>query len=136
MKKIIAVAALAALAACSQAEAPAPEATEEAAAAPAAAEVMAADGKPSYGMFKVTMADGKTIMSDVKPDGTYSITDADGKVIDTGKWTQKSAEAYCETSDKPGSKEKCFAEQVDDKGVYTSKDPDTGDVATVVRIEG
>jgi len=134
MKKIIAVAALATLAACSQAEAPAPEATEEAAAP--AAEIMAADGKPSYGKFEVTTADGKVHTADVKPDGTYAVTDADGKVSDTGKWVQKSPAEYCETSDKPDSKEKCYAEQVDDKGVYTSKDPDTGAVATVVRVEG
>lgn len=135
MKKIIAVAALAALAACSQAETPAPEATEEAAAAPAA-ETLAADGRPSHGKFEVTRADGGKHTTDVMPDGTYKVTDADGKVTDTGKWVQKSPAEYCETSDKAGSKEKCYAEAVDDKGVYTSKDPETGEVATVVRVEG
>lgn len=135
MKKIILVAALATLGACSREEAPAAEATEEAAAAPAA-ETMAADGKPSHGKYEVTMADGKMHTTDVKPDGTYTVTGADGTVSDTGKWVQKSPAEYCETSDKAGSKEKCYAEAVDDKGVYTSKDPDTGDVATVVRVEG
>lgn len=137
MKKIVLVAALAALAACSREEAPAPEAAEEAAAAPAeAAQTLAADGKPSHGKFEVTRADGTKLTADVKPDGTFSVADAAGTVIDTGKWVQKSPELYCETSDKPGSKEKCYNEQVDDKGVYTSKDPDTGEVATVVRVEG
>ena len=135
MKKIIAIAALAALAACSREEAPAPEATEEAVATPAT-ETMAADGKPSHGKFEVTTADGTKYTTDVMPDGTYTVTGADGKVTDTGKWVQKSPAEYCETSDKAGSKEKCFAEQVDDKGIYTSKDPETGKVSTIVRVEG
>lgn len=133
MKRIIVIAALAAVAACSQ-PAPAPEPTPEAAPV-AAAETLAADGKASHGTFKVTRGDA-TYTTVVKPDGTYSVTGADGKVMETGKWEQKSPEQYCETADKEGAKQKCFAEQVDDKGVYTSKDPDTGEVATVVRVEG
>lgn len=134
MKKIIAVAALAALAACSQAETPAPEATEEAAAAPAAAEVMAADGKAAYGKFQVTTEDGKKYTTDVKPDGTYAIADADGKVTETGKWVQNSPAEYCETSDEPGSKQICFDEKVEN-GVYTSYNPVTKTTSTVVRVE-
>ena len=135
MKRIIVIAALAAVAACSQ---PAPEASaEKAAEAPAAAaQTLAADGKPSHGKFTVTHKDGKVHTAEVKPDGTYSVTDADGKVMETGKWEQKSQEQYCETSDKEGAKQKCYEEKVDDKGVYTSKDPETGDVSTVVRVEG
>jgi len=136
MKKIIVAAGLAAVAACSQ-PAPAPEPTEAAsaeAAPAAAAETLAADGKPSHGTFKVTGKDGTTHTAEVKPDGTYVVTAADGKVTDTGKWEQKSPEQYCETSDKEGSKQKCYAEKVDDKGVYTSTDPETGEVSTVVRV--
>ena len=134
MKRIIVIAALAAVAACSQ---PAPEpSAEKAAEAPAAAaQTLAADGKPSHGKFTVTGKKG-THTAEVKPDGTYSVTDADGKVMETGKWEQKSQEQYCETSDKEGAKQKCYEEKVDDKGVYTSKDPETGDVSTVVRVEG
>ena len=137
MKRIFIVAALAAVAACSKpAEAPAPEAEAAAEAAPAAAAgTLAADGKPSHGIFKVTKKDGKVHTADVKPDGTYSVTDAAGKVMETGKWEQKSPEQYCETADTAGAKQKCYAEKVDDKGVYTSTDPDTGEVATVVRVE-
>ncbi len=138
MKHMIAVVAVLALAACSKpAEAPdaATETTAEATAAPAA-ETLAADGKASYGTFKVTHKDGKVHTAVVKPDGTYSVADAGEKVVETGKWEQKSQEQYCETADKAGAKQKCYTEKVDDKGVYTSKDPETGDVATVTRVEG
>lgn len=132
MKKILAMAMLVAVSACSK-PAPAPEA--EASAAPeAAATNIAADGKPSTGKFEVTHADGTKHISEVKPDGTYTTTDADGKVTDTGKWEQKSPESYCETADKEGAKQKCYSEKVDDKGVYTSTDPDDGEVSTVVRV--
>ena len=138
MKRIFVIAALVSVAACSQ-PAPAPEATTEAGAeadaAVATAETLAADGKPSHGIFKVTRKAG-VFTADVKPDGTYSVTGPDGKVVETGKWEQKSPQAYCETPDKEGAKQKCFDEKVDDKGIYTSKDPETGEVATVVRVEG
>ena len=134
MKRIIAMAAFAAVAACSQ-PAPAPEATEEAAAEPAvaaAAETVAADGKSSTGTFKVTTADGKVFMEEVKPDGTYVQTQ-DGKVVETGKWVQKSPSQYCYTKDEEGAKEECNTEQVDAKGVWTSVDPE-GKTATVERV--
>jgi hypothetical protein len=137
MKKLIAMASLASLAACSQ-PAPEPETEATEAAAPAAAETVtttAADGKPSAGKFEVTMKDGTKFTADVKPDGTYQVTDAAGKVTDTGKWVQKSPEQYCETSDKEGSKEVCYTEKFEN-GVYTSFNPVTGDTATVVRVEG
>lgn len=126
------VAALATISACSQkAEEAAPA---EAPATEAAVATTAADGGPSTGTFKVTLADGSEITAEVKPDGTYTVTDASGAVTDTGKWEQKSPELYCETSDKEGSTQVCLEEKVDENGVYTSKDPNTGDVATVVRV--
>jgi hypothetical protein len=134
MKKILLFAALAAVSACSQ-PAPAPEA--EASAAPeAAATNIAADGKPSTGTFEVTNADGSKHTTEVKADGTYAVTGADGKVTETGKWEQKSPESYCETADKEGAKQKCFSEKVDDKGVYTSTDPENGKTSTIVRVGG
>lgn len=134
MKKIIVVAGLVTLAACSK-----PEATEEAAPAEAATEApavttTAADGGPSTGTWEVTMADGTKITSQVKEDGTYEVKDAEGKVVETGKWEQKSPEQYCETPDKEGAVQKCYEEHVDANGVYTSKDPETGNVSTVVRV--
>ena len=136
MKRIIAIAALAALAACSKpAEEPAAPAEATAEAAPAAAAAMAADGKPTVGKYKVTRADGSVMMEDLRADGTFVSTSADGKT-ETGKWEQKGPNLYCATEDKEGAKQLCFDEKVDDKGVYISTHPETGEVSTVVRVEG
>jgi hypothetical protein len=141
MKRIIAIAALAAVAACSK-PAPAPEASTDTAdtaaattaeASPAATgEVLAADGKPSTGKYKVTTHDGKVVMEEVKADGTYVDT-IDGKVVETGKWVQKSPSQYCFTKDEKDAKETCNTEQVDAKGVWTSTNA-KGETATVVRL--
>jgi len=134
MKKIILVAGIVTLAACSQ-----PEATEDAApteeATEAAAATTAADGGPSFGIFEVTLADGTKIVDTLSEDGTYETKDADGKVIETGKWEQKSPEEYCATPDAEGAEQVCYEEHVDENGLYTSKNPKTGEVATVVRVE-
>ena len=133
MKKIVLVAALAALAACNQREAaPADDAATDAAAMPAAttAAVMAADGKDPVGKYRVTTADGKVIEEELKADGTYVDT-ADGKVVETGTWVQKTPENFCFT--KQGGTEVCNTEKVDDKGVWTSTNAE-GKTATVVRV--
>jgi hypothetical protein len=129
MRTILAVAALLAASACSK-PAEAPEA--EASAAPkVAAGPVAADGQSSVGMFKVTGADGKVYMDDVRADGTFE-TKLDGKVIETGKWDQKSPNLYCYTKDAPDAKEECNEEKVEN-GVWTTKDPE-GKVSTVERV--
>ena len=137
MKKIVLVAALATLAACSKPDAaPVADTTEAAAAVAApAAQTVAADGKPSVGTFQVTNAKGEVMTEEVKADGAYVQTKG-GKVTETGKWEQKGPNLYCATEDKEGAKQKCYDEKVDDKGVYTSKHPETGEVSTVVRVEG
>lgn len=99
------------------------------------AETMAADGKPSHGTFKITRPDGTVITDEVRPDGTYLTTLPDGKT-ETGKWVQKDQNTFCVTEDKDGAEQVCYDERVDDKGVYTSKNPKNGEVATVVRVEG
>ena len=137
MKKIVLITALAALAACSKpADAPADVATEAATTAPdaAAAGPIAADGKPSPGTFKVTNADGKFFTEVDNPDGTYA-SSQDGKVVETGKWVQKSPAEFCYTKNEPNPKERCGAEKVDEKGVWTSTNPE-GKVSTVERIGG
>lgn len=133
MKRILTVAAIATLAACSQSEtAPEPVATEEA--APETPEATtAADGGPSHGMFKVTEEDGTVVMVDVKEDGTYEVKGEDGAVIDTGTWVQKSPAVYCETSSTEGATERCYDESVDENGVYKSVNPE-GKTATVERV--
>ena len=154
MKKLVLFAAFATLAACSKPEAaPAVNASEPASAAAAAtasatasadaataanaqpaAPILAADGKPSVGKFKITAADGKVYMEEAKPDGTYVET-LDGKVTESGKWVQKSPETYCTTKDEAGAKERCGTEKVDAKGVWTSVNSD-GKTVTIVRVSG
>ncbi len=130
MKRLIVAAAVVALAGCNQSEpAPAPEATTA-----AVAEPMAADGKPTAGKYKITTADGKTMMEEVKADGTYVDTDADGKVVETGTWVQKSPTQYCYTKAEEGATEVCNTEGVDANGVWTSTNPE-GKSATVERVE-
>jgi hypothetical protein len=135
MKKILLLAAVAAMSACSK-PAPAPEADASATpeqVAAVAPENIAADGKPSVGKFKITTSKGEVLVDEVKADGTYSTT-KDGKVVDTGKWEQKSRAQYCYTKDEKDAKQECSDEKVEN-GVYTSKNA-KGEVATVERIEG
>ena len=137
MKKIILITALAALAACSkQADAPVAVVTEAATAGPdaAAAAPMAADGKPSAGTYKITTSEGKVFTEVDNPDGTYT-SSQDGKVVETGKWVQKSPGQFCYTKEEPNPKERCGTEKVDEKGVWTSVNSE-GKVSTVVRIGG
>ncbi|ANY20035.1 hypothetical protein A6F68_01520 [Tsuneonella dongtanensis] len=135
MKRLIMVAALATLAGCSQSEtAPAPEAEATAEAPVAAAAPLAADGKATPGMYKITTSDGMTFMEEVKADGTYVQTDADGKVVETGKWVQKSPTEYCTTKDGEGEVEKCNTEGIDADGKWFSTNSE-GKTATVERVE-
>ena len=136
MKRIVLIAALATVTACSK-PAPAPEATAEPAAEAtvAAAEgTVAADGKPSVGKFQVTTSDGKTIVEEVKADGTYVDTE-NGKVVETGKWEQQSPAVWCFTKDGGDGKQICSDEKVEN-GVYTSTNRETKKTSTVVRLEG
>lgn len=130
MKKIIAVAILATVAACNQADTPAePAATEVA----EPAEVMAADGGAAYGNFRIIHEDGTVHNEDVRADGTYTSTGPDGDV-ETGKWVQKPGE-YCSTPDKEGATESCYPEKIDENGKWISTDTATGEIVTVERVE-
>jgi hypothetical protein len=128
------VAALAAISACSQpAEAPDETATAEPAAEATPAEAMAADGGPGYGKFKITQEDGTVFTDDVRVDGTYTTTDADGKEVESGTWVQKPG-AYCTTKNEEGAVEECYPEKIDEKGVWVSSNPKTGKSVTVERL--
>ena len=132
MKKFILLAAVAALAACSK-PAPAPEAvtSETAAATTAAAASVAADGKPSVGKFKITDKDGKVYMEEDKADGTY-VTTQDGKVVETGRWSQPNPNKFCFTKDEKDAKEVCNDEKVEG-GKWTTVNA-KGEVSTVERV--
>ena len=88
MKKLILLAGIAALAACSGKEPAAEEgaaaeapATEVAAAAPAAG--------PTPGSYDVTGPDGTKLVATLMADGSYVDRDAAGKVLEKGKWAAK-----------------------------------------------
>lgn len=132
MDKIMLVAALAALGACSQAETANTADEGEAAGQIAEAAPMAADGSPPHGRFKVTQADGSVQTEDVREDGTYTAVNADGEIT-TGTWRQKPGE-YCNTLDQEGAVERCHKESIDENGVWISLDPE-GEQAIVERIE-
>lgn len=132
MKKIMLLVAIAAVSACSKPE-PAAEAEATPVAVASAEANIAADGKSSVGKYKITLANGNVVTEEVKADGTYADM-VDGKVIETGKWVQKSPSQYCYTKDKPEAVEECNAEKVEN-GVWTSTNP-KGETSKVERIEG
>jgi len=133
MNKIVTTAVIASiftLAACSQAEEPAPAAEETVAPKPVAMTV--ADGKPAAGTFEVTQADGSVMTQVVNADGTYTNTKADG-TVSTGTWTLEGPNRWC---DKPADKEVavCYNETVGADGVWTSADENNpADTSTIVR---
>jgi hypothetical protein len=130
MRTIILLAALGIVTACNQAEAPVePEAAEAAATEGVS---VAVDGLPSVGVYNVTMADGTKSTFEAKEDGTYTATDADGNVTETGKWRQESQAVWCETPDTDVATETCYDERMED-GVYKSTNRKTGETATVSR---
>ena len=132
MKKIMLLVAIAAVSACSKPE-PAAEAEATPVAVASAEANIAADGKSSVGKYKITLANGNVVTEEVKADGTYADM-VDGKVIETGKWVQKSPSQYCYTKDKREAVEECNAEKVEN-GVWTSTNP-KGETSKVERIEG
>ena len=133
MKNLVLVAAIGALAACSQPETTAePEATEEVVVTEVAS--MALDGKPSVGNYRVTDADGKAFMQELREDGTYTNV-AKGEDDVTGTWEQKSPELFCTTKSDEGAVQECSDESIGEDGVWKSVDQEDGKVYTVERIE-
>ena len=141
MKRLMLVAAMAALAACSQAETEEPMAadTTAATATPEPAAVMAADGQPAPGKYKITTSDGKIFNEELMPDGNYVQTDEAGTVVETGTWVQKSAEEYCYTVDEQYREEgdtgaeQCNAEGIGEDGRWFSTNSE-GETAYVERV--
>lgn len=113
MKKLVLLAALAALSACSQKA----EESKETAATPTetaapAAPAAAPDSGPAPGTYDVKMADGSMGSTIINADGTYSDTDAKGKVV-KGKFAHKDGKdcfdpdgadpEMCWTTEAPGA---------------------------------
>jgi len=139
MKYLIVLAAATALAGCSKPAEQEPAAQAPEAAATQPAQVMAADGQPAPGTYRVTTEGGDVFTEELKPDGRYIQTDADGTVVETGRWVQKSPQDYCWTVDEQYREEgdtgaeKCNTEAVGADGVWTSTNAD-GETATVERM--
>ena len=125
MRKLVVIASIAVLAACSEPEAPAPEPTEEAAAAPTAV-----DGGPVAGTYNVEGPDGTASVWTLAEDGTFTLT-AEGVDPVTGTYTSE-GDQFCadpEGEDRPAV---CYTQTIGEDGSWTSTDPDGG-VSKVVR---
>jgi len=130
MKKFAFIAVFA-LAACSQAEEPAP-AAEETVAAPEPVAMTAADGQAPEGTFEITRADGSVMTQVVNADGTYTNTAADG-TESTGTWVMESPNRFCDKA-ADAEEQVCYNETVDSAGVWTSvSENDPEDSSTIVR---
>ena len=106
MKKLILLAGIAALAACTSKE-PAAEDTA-AAEAPAAAVAAAAAAAPTPGSYDVTGPDGTKLVATLMADGTYVDRDEAGKVLEKGKWAAKDGKTcFDDEGDKP---EVCYTD--------------------------
>ena len=108
MKKLILLAGIAALAACSGKE----PATEQTAAAEApATEAVAATtpaAGPTPGSYDVTGPDGTKLVATLMADGSYVDRDLADKVIEKGKWAVKNGKTcFDDEGDKP---EVCYTD--------------------------
>ena len=106
MKKLILLAGIAALAACSGKE---PAAEETAAAEAPAAEVAAAPAAgPTPGSYDVTGPDGAKLVATLMADGSYVQRDEADKVLEKGKWAVKDGKTCFD--DDTAKAEVCFTD--------------------------
>ena len=122
MKKLILLAGVAALAACSGKD---PAAEETAAAEAPAAEVAAAPGVAATpGSYDVTGPDGTKLVATLMADGTYVDRDAAGKVLEKGKWATRDGKT-------------CFDDEGDKAEVcYTDSAPAADGSFTATEADG
>jgi hypothetical protein len=128
MKKLLLLAALTALSACSQKA----EESKDTAAAPAettAAPAPAASPGTAPGTYDVKMADGTMASTVINADGTYEDIDAKGKTVKKGKYANKDGK---DCFDPEGDEaEECWAlSPVAADGSFTATSPD-GTAVTV-----
>lgn len=125
MRKIALLAGIAALAACNQETPVAPETAEPAAEAVATV----ANGSP-VGTFEATSADGTVGTTVINADGTYTDSDADGKVTVEGTWAVVDGKT-CFTPTTEGEKPMCFTESAPAADGSFTATPDEGEAVTV-----
>ena len=129
MKKLVLIAAIAALSACSQKA----EESKETAAAPAetaapATPAAAADSGTAPGTYDVKMADGTMGSTTINADGSYSDTDAKGKVVKGLFARHDGKDCFDPEGDEPGM---CWAtSKPGADGSFTA----TADDGTVVTV--
>ena len=125
MKKLIAIAGFAALAACSQGEAPAEQETVAATEEAPAEDSMA-------GTYDVTASDGSVSTTTIDADGNYVTTSADGTETERGTMVQTNGQS-CFNSAEEGSAPDCWTDgepAADGSWVATS---DAGETVTVMK---
>ena len=122
MKKLILLAGIAALAACTGKE-PAAEETATAE-APAAAVAAAPAVTATPGSYDVTGPDGTKLVATLMADGTYVDRDEAGKVLEKGKWAAKGGKT-------------CFDDEGDKAEVcYTDSAPAADGSFTATEADG
>jgi hypothetical protein len=117
MKKFALLCTIAALAACSEAEAP----TEEAA-APAAEVTAAAAYELQAGTYEYTRSDGTSGINTLTADGKFSNA-VEGGEIETGTWAQEGGQS-------------CLTPDEGDKRCYTFTQPDADGNFTGTMADG
>jgi len=132
MRKILISASILALAACSQAEEPAPVEEEEVVEAPAAI-----DGGPLAGSYNTVDADGQSAIWELAEDGTFTLT-AEGVDPVTGTYSNTSGDdgdTFCADPDGDEAGETCWAISVPGEDGSWTATADDGSVLTVNRAE-
>lgn len=124
MKKLFVIAAIAALSACSDNDAAAPDATTSEAPAPVATETASS----WIGTYEYTL-EGKPTNSTIAVDGTYQDMQ-DGKVIESGSWAEKDGKVcFDPEGDAP---ESCLTTTTPDaEGMFTATSEDGKTVTTL-----
>ena len=125
MKRLLMVSLVGTLAACQPEPAEEPVVDDAAEAAP----VTVANGVP-VGTFAVTNADGTEGTTVINADGTYSDSDADGKLIEEGSWAVVDGKT-CFTPTTEGREAMCFTETAPGEDGSFTATPDEGDPVTV-----
>lgn len=96
---------------------------------------LAADGRPAEGFYRAVDETGLVLIEELRSDGTYVFTDADGELIEEGTYVQKTPQLPCFTPKAERAVEKCYMDEVGEDGVWRTTDPDTGIVSVIERIE-